>query len=123
VTANADHINLYQKEFNRLYEDTSYSAQTYYEASKGAELLGRGIVYVPALIAAISSLLVILGLSKFWAIGGVTAGIVSATSSFLETNAKAASFLQSGNAFTKIRHERASPRMRLSLRPRYWSLN
>lgn len=105
MTSKISHADLYQPEFDRLYEDASYSAQTYYEASKSAEFWGRAIVYVPALVASVTSLLVILGLTKLWAIGGVTAGIVSATSSFLGAQTKASAFRQSGNAFTKLRHE------------------
>jgi hypothetical protein len=105
VTAKISHADLYQAEFNRIYEDASYSAQTYYEASKSAQFWGRAIVYVPALIASATSLMVILGLSKLWSIGGVTAGIVSATSSFLGAETKSAAFRQSGNAFTRLRHE------------------
>jgi hypothetical protein len=105
VTSQGSHVELYRAEFNRLYEDASYSAQTYYEASKGAEFLGRAIVYVPALLASVSSLLIILGLSKDWGAVGIASGIVSATSSFLGTERKAAAFRHSGNSFTKLRHE------------------
>jgi hypothetical protein len=99
------HVDLYRTEFDRLYEDASYSAQTYYEASKSAEYWGHAIVYVPALIASVTSFLVILGLTKLWGVGGLTAGIVTATSSFLGAETKASAFRQSGNAFTKLRHE------------------
>jgi hypothetical protein len=105
VTAAAKNIQLYRAEFDKLYIDASYSAQTYYEGSKAAELWGRGIVFAPALVAAISSLLVILGLSKLWGVVGIVSAVVSATSSFLGAERKASLFRESGNSFTKIRHE------------------
>jgi hypothetical protein len=105
VTAPAKHVQLYKAEFDKVYTDASYSAQTYYEASKAAGLWGRGIVFIPALLAAISSLLVVLGLSKLWGVVGVVSAVVSATSSFLGAERKASLFRESGNSFTNLRHE------------------
>jgi gas vesicle protein len=97
--------DLYKAEFDKLYTDASYSASTYYEASKGASLLGRTIVFFPALLAAISSMLILFGLSTLWGIVGVASGIVTATSSFLGADRKADEFRKTGNSFTKLRHE------------------
>jgi hypothetical protein len=97
--------DLCKAEFDKLYTDASYSASTYYEASKGASVLGRTIVFFPALLAAISSMLIILGFSTHWGIVGVASGIISATSSFLGADRKADAFRKSGNSFTKLRHE------------------
>jgi hypothetical protein len=105
VTSKVNNVAIYQAEFDKLYTDASYSAQTYYEASKAAELWGRALTFVPALLAAASSLLIILGLSKLWSVVGVIAGVVGATSSFLGAERKSAVFRNSGNTFTKIRHE------------------
>ena len=105
MTAPAKHVQLYKAEFDKMYTDASYSAQTYYEASKVAELWGRGIVFIPALLAAISSLLIVLGLSKLWAVVGVVSAVISATSSFLGAERKASLFRESGNSFTNLRHE------------------
>jgi hypothetical protein len=105
VTVPAKHIQLYKVEFNKMYTDASYSAQTYYEATKAAELWGRGIVFIPALLAATSSLLIVLGLSKLWGVVGIVSGVISATSSFLGAERKASLFRESGNSFTNLRHE------------------
>jgi hypothetical protein len=105
ITPSAGYIDLYKAEFDKLYSDASYSAQTYYEASKSSELLGRAIVFIPALLAATASLLVILGLSRLWGVLGVVSAVVSATSSYLGAERKASAFRGSGNSFTKIRHE------------------
>jgi hypothetical protein len=42
----------YLKELDNLYEDASYSAQTYFEAAKSAEMWGKAIVFIPALVRA-----------------------------------------------------------------------
>lgn len=97
--------DLYKAEFDKLYTDASYSASTYYEASKGASFVGRTIVFFPALLAAISSMLILFGLSTLWGVVGVASGIISATSSFLGADRKADSFRKTGTAFTKLRHE------------------
>lgn len=67
--------------------------------------MGRSIVFVPALLAAASSLLIILGYSSHWGVVGIAAGIVSATSSFLGADRKADAFRKTGNSFTNLRHE------------------
>ena len=101
----ADARSLYRSEFDKLAEDANYSAQTYYEASKAAEFWGRAIVFLPALLAAVASLLVTFGLSRLWgAVGALSAAII-ATASFLGTQRQATAFRASGNNFTKIRHE------------------
>ncbi len=105
MTSQVRHIELYRAEFDKLYTDATYSAQTYYEAAKSADFTGRAIVYIPALLAAVASLLIILGLSKNWGVVGVASGIITATSSFLGTQQKAAAFRNSGNSFTKLRHD------------------
>jgi hypothetical protein len=96
---------LYKAEFAKLAEDASYSAQTYYEASKAAEFWGKSIVFIPALLAAASSLLVTLGLSRLWSVVGVLSAAIAATASFLGTQRQAAAFRVSGNSFTKLRHD------------------
>jgi hypothetical protein len=100
-----DPVSLYKAEFDKLVVDANYSAQAYYEASKSADLWGRAIVFIPALLAAIASLLVALGFSKLWGVVGVLSAAVTATASLLGTQHRAAAFRVSGNCFTKIRHE------------------
>ena len=97
--------SLYKSEFGKLVEDANYSAQTYYEASKSADFWGKSIVFFPALLAAIASLLVTLGLSRLWGAVGAVSAAITATASFLGTRRQAAAFRASGNTFTKIRHE------------------
>jgi hypothetical protein len=101
----ADARSAYQFEFGKIAEDSSYSAQTYYEASKAAEFWGKSIVFVPALVASVSSLLIAFGESKLWGIPAAFSAAITATASFLGTQRRAASFRASGNNFTKIRHE------------------
>jgi hypothetical protein len=105
VASQINYPELYKEEFNKLYLDSSYSAQMYYEASKSSEIWGRAIVFIPALLAATASLLVILGLSRLWGVAGAVSAIVSATSSYLGAGHRASTFRECGNAFTKIRHE------------------
>jgi hypothetical protein len=101
----ADARSLYRSEFGKLVEDANYSAQTYYEASKAAEFWGKSIVFIPALLATVASLLVTLGLSRLWGAVGALSAAIAATASFLGTQRQAAAFRASGNIFTKIRHE------------------
>lgn len=56
-------------------------------------------------MAAAASILVAVGLSKLWSIAGAVSATITATSSFMGTQRKAAAFRASGNAFTVIRHE------------------
>lgn len=95
---------LLKAEFSKIAEDANYSAQAYYEASKGAEFWGKTIVFLPAVLAAVSSFLVALGLSKLWAVVSAVSAVITATASFLGAQRQAASFRATGNSFTKIRH-------------------
>jgi hypothetical protein len=94
----------YTRELDRLYEDASYSSQTYFEAAKSAEFWGRGIVFLPALVAATASLLVALGEPKSWGAIGAVAGAVAATASFLGAERRANSLKESARRFTVLRH-------------------
>src|SRR5262249_9407992 len=91
-------------EVEHLYTDSAYSAQAYFEAAKSAEFWGRGIVFVPAVLAAIASFLVAIGEPKEWgAVGSVTAAI-AATASFLGSDKKATSLRETGRRHTVLRH-------------------
>jgi hypothetical protein len=91
-------------ELNRLVKDASYSAQAYFEAAKSAEFWGRGIVFAPALIGTLASLLVAVGQPKVWGALGAVAGAVAATASFLGSDKRAASMKESARRFTVLRH-------------------
>lgn len=95
---------LLKKEFSKIAEDAAYSAQTYYEASKGAEFWGKAIVFLPAVLAAVSSFLVAQGQSRVWGVVGALAAAITATASFLGAERQAAVFRATGNSFTRIRH-------------------
>jgi len=43
----------YLAQLKKLNEDASYSAQSYFEAAKSAEVWGRAIVFVPAVLGAV----------------------------------------------------------------------
>lgn len=99
-----DTASPYSAELDRMYEDSSYSAQTYFEAAKSAEFWGRAIVFLPALASSAASILVAIGESKQWSAVGAVAGAVAATSAFLGSNRKAKSLQEAGNRFTALRH-------------------
>lgn len=99
-----DARTLLKAEFGKIAEDANYSAQSYYEASKGGEFWGKAIVFAPAVLAAVSSSLVALGLSKLWGVVGAVSAVITATASYLGTQRQAAAFRATGNSFTKIRH-------------------
>ena len=61
-----DRYALLKRELERLYIDCSYSAQIHFEAAKSAELFGKLLVFVPALLSGTSALLVALGQARAW---------------------------------------------------------
>ncbi|MFI9644468.1 hypothetical protein ACIG87_31230 [Micromonospora sp. NPDC051925] len=94
----------YIAELDRMYEDSNYSAQTYFEAAKSAEFWGKAIVFLPALAASVASILVATGQSKQWGAVGAVTGAVAATSAFLGSDRKAKSLRDAANRFTALRH-------------------
>ncbi|WP_156096252.1 SLATT domain-containing protein [Amycolatopsis jejuensis] len=100
-------VEVYTSQMRKIYEDASYSSQAYFEAVKYAEMWGRAIVFVPAILGAIAGILVALNYPKEWGSVGAVAGTVAATASFLGTNRNSASFKVSAREFTKIRHKAA----------------
>ncbi|MET8339775.1 SLATT domain-containing protein [Streptosporangium canum] len=100
-----DEIDPYLAELDSLYEDASYSAQSYFEAAKSAEFWGKAIVFVPALMSATAALLVALGWAKQWGAVGAVAGAVAATAAFLGSEKRASSHKETARQFTKLRHE------------------
>jgi len=105
----------YLTQLKKLNEDASYSAQAYFEAAKSAEVWGRAIVFIPAVLGAVAALIVALGGPKEFGAAGAVAGAVAATASFLGSDRKASAFKDSARQFTRLRH-RAS--LELDLLPR-----
>ncbi|WP_433151204.1 SLATT domain-containing protein [Actinomadura nitritigenes] len=99
-------------ELDRLYDDASYSAQSYFEAAKSAALWGKTFILFPALVSSLSSFVIALGWSKSWGTLGAIAGAVAATAAFLGSDKKANSHLNSARNFTDIRH---AARLEMSL--------
>ncbi|MEU5879457.1 SLATT domain-containing protein [Spirillospora sp. NPDC047279] len=97
----------YTDELGKLCEDSSYSAQAYFEAAKSAEFWDKIIVFVPSLVAAVAALLVAVGEPRAWAALGAVSGAVAATASFVGTGKRAASYKETGRRFTKLRHDAA----------------
>ncbi|WP_143022312.1 SLATT domain-containing protein [Nonomuraea maritima] len=97
-------VEPYVRELEELYVDSTYSAMTYFEAAKSAELLGKVLVFVPALISSMSGLLVALGQTGRWGAVSALAGAVAATAAFLGSDRKAPSFKDSARQFTVLRH-------------------
>lgn len=100
----ADDLSPYVRQLKKLSEDASYSAQAYFEAAKNAELWGRAIVFLPAVLGAVSGAIVALGGAKEFGAAGAVAGAVAATASFLGTDRKAYSFKDSARQYTRLRH-------------------
>ncbi|MDB4873059.1 MAG: hypothetical protein JWL97_4063 [Gemmatimonadales bacterium] len=95
----------YLSELDNLYEDSSYTAQSYFEAAKSAEFWGKAIVFIPALAGTVAALLVSIGGSKQWGAVGAVAGAITLTASFLGAEKKANSYKETGRRFTGLRHE------------------
>ncbi|QKW16718.1 SLATT domain-containing protein [Verrucosispora sp. NA02020] len=92
------------RELDRLYEDASYTAQTYFEAAKSADLWGKNVVFLPAVASAVASILVALGEPKQWGAIGAVAGAIAATAAFLGADRKASSLKDTARKFTVLRH-------------------
>jgi hypothetical protein len=115
MAVTADESAPYILQLEKLFEDASYSAQAYFEAAKNAEIWGRAIVFLPAVLSAIAGIIVALGGAKEFGSAGAVAAAVAATASFLGTDRKASSFKDSARQFTQLRH-RASLELDLSAR-------
>jgi hypothetical protein len=90
---------------SELEQDAAYTAQAYFESARWQDFWSRGIVFVPALAAAVSSILITIGQSRNWGAVGAVAGAVAATASFLGSSRRAERFLASARAFTVLRHQ------------------
>jgi hypothetical protein len=93
-----------QRELDRLYIDCKYSAQVHFEAAKSAELFGKLLVFIPAVVAAAASLLVALGQDRSLGGIGALAAAIAATATLLGPERKAPNYRQSARSYTRIRH-------------------
>ncbi|MEU7239023.1 SLATT domain-containing protein [Streptomyces sparsogenes] len=93
------------QQLQSMHENCLYSAQSYFEAAKGAELWGRLMVFMPACVSAISGFMTSIGSHEFWGALAAVAGAVAATASFLGATKKASDFLNSARSYTVLRHK------------------
>ncbi|MEU0955598.1 SLATT domain-containing protein [Streptomyces niveus] len=93
-------------ELMRIQSNCLYTAQGYFEAAKSAEKWGRLMVFIPACVTAISSLLVAVkvGPEVFFSGLGAVSGAVAATAAFLGSPKMAADHLASARAYTALKH-------------------
>lgn len=110
-------LDPYRLALDNIYENSTYSAQGYFEATKSAEFWGKVIVFVPAMVSAIAGILVALDYSKSWGAVSAAAGLVAATGSFLGSERKAPSFKESARSYTQLRHEVGTTRTLASEKP------
>lgn len=92
------------KELDRLYEDSTYSSETFFAAAKGAEFYGKLLVLLPTLCAGLSSLAVALGAPPQLGAVGAISGAVAATATFLGSERKGAVYRESARRYTLLRH-------------------
>ncbi|QOV35253.1 hypothetical protein IM697_35070 [Streptomyces ferrugineus] len=112
----AQHESL-KEQLQSMHGNCLYSAQTYFEASKRAELWGRLMVFLPACVSAVSGFMTSIGPRSFWSALAAVAGSVAATASFLGATKKAADFLSSARSYTILRHKIKLEMQFLSLDP------
>jgi len=105
-------INGILRELERIHEDATFSAQTYFEAAKSSSFWGKSIVFIPSIAAAIAAFLVALDAPKQLTAVGAVASAVAATSSFLGSTRHAEYHLESAKEFTRVRH---AARLEISL--------
>ncbi|MBP2476741.1 hypothetical protein JOF53_005613 [Crossiella equi] len=95
----------FEKQLRKISEDCQYSAQTYFEAAKIAEYWGRVVVFIPALLGALSGVFVALfGVRELGAVSAIS-GAVAATASFVGVDKRSSSFKDSAKGFTRLRHQ------------------
>jgi hypothetical protein len=105
MTLTENEIKPYRAVLDNLNDHAKYNAQTYFEAAKRAELWGKTIVLVPALVAGVSGVLVALGVGKEWGVASAIAGVIAATASFLGAERKAPSYRESARRYTQLKHK------------------
>jgi hypothetical protein len=105
VSLSEDQVVPFLNVLNKMYEDSTYSAQVYFEAAKSGEFWGKVVVFVPAIVSAVSGVLVALDLGRAWGVASAVAGSVAATGSFLGAEKKAASYKESARNYTRLRHD------------------
>lgn len=93
-------------ELTRIQSNCLYTAQGYFEAAKSAEKWGRLMVFIPACVTAICSLLVAVkvGPEVFFSGLGAVSGAIAATAAFLGSPKTAADHLASARAYTALKH-------------------
>ncbi|MFG2343684.1 SLATT domain-containing protein [Streptomyces phaeochromogenes] len=93
-------------ELARIRSNCLYTAQGYFEAAKSAEKWGRLMVFIPACVTAICSLLVAVkvGPEIFFSGLGAVSGAIAATAAFLGSPKTAADHLASARAYTALKH-------------------
>lgn len=93
-------------ELARIQRNCLYAAQGYFEAAKSAEQWGRLMVFIPACVTAICSLLVAVKVGPeivFSGLGAVS-GAIAATAAFLGSPKTAADHLASARAYTALKN-------------------
>ncbi|GHJ14065.1 MULTISPECIES: SLATT domain-containing protein [unclassified Micromonospora] len=113
MTVSDSHDRL-AKEYARLYEDCNYSSLTYFNAAKSAEFSAKAIVFWPAVISALASLLVALNQPREWSAVSALASAVVATATFLGAGKRADSLKESAKKLTVLRHK---VRLEMALSP------
>jgi hypothetical protein len=88
----------------RLERDATYSAQSYFEAAKGATFWGRTAVFFPALVAAVAGIVSALYSARVGGSVSAVAGAVAATAAFVGPGGKAETYRESARRYTNLRH-------------------
>ncbi|MGI5212923.1 hypothetical protein [Plantactinospora sp. CA-290183] len=94
-----------RREFENLYEDCNYTSLTYFNAAKSADFWGKAIVFWPAVVSSIASLLVSLNQPKQWSALSAIASAIVATASYLGANKRADPLKDSAKKLTVLRHK------------------
>lgn len=92
------------EELERLCQDSTYSAQSYFEAAKAATFWGRTAVFLPALVAAVAGIVAALYSARLGGSVSAVAGAVAATASFMGSDGKPELYRESARRYTNLRH-------------------
>ncbi|MEE6260194.1 hypothetical protein [Plantactinospora sonchi] len=103
MAASSAHDQL-RKECENLYEDCNYTSLTYFNAAKSSDFWGKAIIFWPAVISSVASLLVSLNQPKQWGAVSAIASAVVATASFLGASKRADPLKDSAKRLTVLRH-------------------
>jgi len=93
------------KECMRVEEDCMYNAETHHQIAAKAKKVAFSIKFIPAVIAALSGILILVGVSIVVAWLSVLAGFILAIASVLDPDRKKNDNIKTAKDYTVLKHD------------------